>query len=289
MSEKCFVLMPFAKEFKEVYEKIYKHVCKDNNIECWRVDERHSPGSITKDIIDGILDADMIIADLTAKNANVFYELGFAHSTGKPVIMTAQNKNDIPFDINSYRVIFYEQSITGRDELLEKLDLVIKDLLNTPRHINNPVRDAMNERELIIQHLTHPVLDKPKIKQLIKLHQASVAHRAFAVIDDTLYRLEANKNLYVLDELTDDLYDRIAESKELCAGFSGRVIGDINEFLKEQFTRDDLKQVLQTMEDILLSEKYSRDEKRDRARLHIRLVERKFIRRIEHEIDRLET
>lgn len=287
---KCFVLMPFAENFREVYERIYKHICEDNNIKCWRVDERQSPGSITKDIIDGILDADIIIADLTSKNANVFYELGFAHSIGKPVILTAQNGNDVPFDIQSYRVIFYEQSIAGRDKLLKKLDLAIKELLNLnpPRDTNNPIRDALYERKLIIQHLSHPVLSKPLIKQLIKLHKASVAFRVFAVIDDTLYRHEANIDLLELEDLTDDLYDKIIESAELLAGFRGRVIGDIYEFLKQQFTKDDLRQVLQNMQDIILSKEHSRLEKRARARLHIWIIGGRFIRLIEDEIDKLE-
>ncbi|MCX7111370.1 MAG: hypothetical protein NTX45_14830 [Proteobacteria bacterium] len=55
--KKCFVLMPFDERFKEVYTDVYKVVCHDHGIECWRVDEISRPGSITKDIVEGILDA----------------------------------------------------------------------------------------------------------------------------------------------------------------------------------------------------------------------------------------
>ena len=89
-SKNCFVIMPFAQNYLEVYEEVYKPVCKENGIDCWRVDEISRPGSITKDIIEGIIEADIIIADLTSKNPNVFYELGIAHSVGNKTIMTAQ-------------------------------------------------------------------------------------------------------------------------------------------------------------------------------------------------------
>lgn len=73
--KKCFVLMPFKERLKEIYTEVYKPVCSENGIECWRVDEIARPGSITRDIVEGILDADIIIADLTTRNPNVFYGL----------------------------------------------------------------------------------------------------------------------------------------------------------------------------------------------------------------------
>src|SRR5688500_223780 len=99
--KRCFVLMPFADKLREVYDNVYRAVCSELNIECWRVDEVSRPGSITRDIVEGILDADIIIADLTTRNANVFYELGIAHVVGNKTIMTAQSVDDVPFDIGN--------------------------------------------------------------------------------------------------------------------------------------------------------------------------------------------
>lgn len=84
----CFVLMPFTQSLYEIYAQIYQPVCKRNNLYCWRVDELFRPGSISRDIMEGILDADVIIADLTGRNPNVFYELGIAHATGNKTIMS---------------------------------------------------------------------------------------------------------------------------------------------------------------------------------------------------------
>ena len=53
----------------------------------------------------------MLIAEITAPNQNVFYEIGYAHALNKPTILLAQRGKDLPFDIRSYRVIFYDDSI----------------------------------------------------------------------------------------------------------------------------------------------------------------------------------
>ena len=64
----------------------------------------------------------MIIADITTKNANVFFELGYAFARNKPVILLAK-KTDVPlpFDVSSFRVLFYEDSIGGKPKVEEGL------------------------------------------------------------------------------------------------------------------------------------------------------------------------
>lgn len=133
--------MPFAENYLEVYREVYKPVCEANGLDCWRVDEISRPGSITRDIIKGLIEADIVIADLTSKNPNVFYELGIAHSVGNKTIMTAQSTDDIPFDIGNYRVIVYEQSITGSKKLYANLERAIQDLLKAFDQTNNPFQE----------------------------------------------------------------------------------------------------------------------------------------------------
>lgn len=147
---RCLVLMPFATKYREVYEQVYKPTCADNGLDCWRVDEAPGPGSITKDILNGIIDADLLIADLSSRNANVFYELGIAHAAGNKTIMTAQSTDDIPFDIGNYRVVVYDQTISGAKKLQAKLDAAIKDVLRSPRQPNNPVQDLFASRSITL-------------------------------------------------------------------------------------------------------------------------------------------
>ncbi|GJM08443.1 MAG: hypothetical protein DHS20C11_07190 [Lysobacteraceae bacterium] len=133
---------------REVYENIYKPATAANQLSCWRVDEISRPGSITKDIVEGIFDADLIIADLSFRSANVFYELGIAHCSGNKTIMTVQDIKDVPFDIANYRVLEYSQTIAGSKKLMSDLDSAIKELLAALDRTNNPIQDAMAGRRL---------------------------------------------------------------------------------------------------------------------------------------------
>lgn len=135
--------MPFSKELKEIYTDVYKQLCDEKDIDCYRVDEISRPGSISKDIIEGILSSDIVIADLTNQNPNVFYELGIAHCIGNKTIMTAQNIDHVPFDIRDYRVIIYKHNLTGCKELKTNLSNAIDELLTALDRTNNPVQDVL--------------------------------------------------------------------------------------------------------------------------------------------------
>lgn len=147
--KKCLVLMPFAEQYREVYTEVYKPTCARLGLDCWRVDEISRPGSITRDIVEGILDSDVVIADLTSRNANVFYELGIAHSTGNKTIMTVQTMADIPFDIANYRVLVYEQTISGSRKFSRELEKAIQELLAALDRTNNPLQEVLSHRNTI--------------------------------------------------------------------------------------------------------------------------------------------
>lgn len=176
--------MPFAAEYHEVYEQVYKPVCHDNGFHCWRVDEVDTPGSITKDIINGIVDADLIIADLTSKNPNVFYELGIAHCTGNKTIMTAQSTKDIPFDIGNYRVIVYEQTITGGKKLYTRIDTAIKKLIKSLEQTNNPVQEVYSQRNLTRLSRKKLLLEAIRVDWLKKDFREIIAKENIVYIDD---------------------------------------------------------------------------------------------------------
>ncbi len=120
----CFVIMPFAHKFNKVYE-IFKNTLQSEkiNLMCVRGDDVHRP-HILQTILDQIIESEFIIADLTDLNANVFYELGLAHSVkemGK-VVMVAQDIKFVPFDLKQFRCILYEDSDEGLNELKDDLE-----------------------------------------------------------------------------------------------------------------------------------------------------------------------
>jgi nucleoside 2-deoxyribosyltransferase len=98
----------------------------------YRVDEVYRPGIILQDIITGIAESEVIVAEITPPNANVFYELGYAHALSKPTILLAERGKELPFDIKSYRCIFYDNTIRGKKEVELNLRRHLASILQEP-------------------------------------------------------------------------------------------------------------------------------------------------------------
>lgn len=106
--ETCFVMMPFGNWFDKYYQDIYVPAIREAGFEPVRADELFSSGSVVEQIWEQIKKARLLLADLTERNANVFYELGLAHAAKKPVVFTAPKVEDVPFDLRHLRVIIYD-------------------------------------------------------------------------------------------------------------------------------------------------------------------------------------
>jgi hypothetical protein len=94
-----FVLMPFDSSFDDIYKFGIKGAADEVGAYAERVDEQMYSGGILDRIFNQISKADAIIADMTGRNPNVFYEVGYAHALGKVVLLLTQNADDIPFDL----------------------------------------------------------------------------------------------------------------------------------------------------------------------------------------------
>lgn len=119
----AFVAMPF-KDFDHVFEKIVRPVGELAEIVLG--DARSGPGSITSQIERQIRDADVVIAEVTATNPNVFFEVGFAMALSKPVILVAKRKRRLPFDVQSYRCVYYDPTPEGMTRAAADLALEVK-------------------------------------------------------------------------------------------------------------------------------------------------------------------
>jgi len=105
----CFVVMPFVKPIGDHYEKIYTTAIAKAGLRPIRADnEIFGTGKIMDQIWSGINAARILVAELTTRNANVFYELGLAHALRKPVVLVCSNEADVPFDLHHIRVIYYD-------------------------------------------------------------------------------------------------------------------------------------------------------------------------------------
>lgn len=131
----CFVLMPFdkpearEKPFMRVY-KVIRSTVRKAGLKCKRADEIFGVKPIVQDIWESINKAALIIADLTGRNANVFYEAGLSHALPKKVILLAQTMDDVPFDVRHIRIIVYKNSDSGRRKLDKELYKTIKSTLD---------------------------------------------------------------------------------------------------------------------------------------------------------------
>ncbi|MFH1373033.1 MAG: hypothetical protein ABII79_04480 [bacterium] len=118
---KAFVVMQFSTLYNELYDDVIIPVCEDYRIKAIRVDEVCGPGLIIADIITQIIESQLIIAEITPENPNVYYEIGYAHALGKPTILIAEENTQLPFDLSPFRVLFYENSISGKKRIEEGL------------------------------------------------------------------------------------------------------------------------------------------------------------------------
>jgi hypothetical protein len=76
-----------------------------------------------------LMEARVVVADLTTKNPNVFYELGLAHTLGHEVVLLTQNMDEIPFDLRHLRCHDYTPDTSGLSVLRQKLHLAFNELL----------------------------------------------------------------------------------------------------------------------------------------------------------------
>ncbi len=123
-----FVLMPFREEFNDIYKFGIKGAAEDVGAYSERVDEQDYTESMLERIYNQINKADVIVADMTGQNPNVFYEVGYAHALNKIVLLLTQNSNDIPFDLKHRPHIVYGGQIEQlRTKLAQKLKWAINE------------------------------------------------------------------------------------------------------------------------------------------------------------------
>lgn len=153
-ADRCFVVMRIGKEgsddhshFRALYDEFIKPMVAECGYTVVRADDFEKGGAITSDIIRELASSDLVIADLTDLNPNVFYELGVRHSlVGRGTIMIVDDArtSSIPFDIGAYRVLKYTTDMKGLGKLREGLRRFIlgfRDGDNDDR--DNPVHDIL--------------------------------------------------------------------------------------------------------------------------------------------------
>lgn len=134
------VLAPFAPALSTVYREHILRSGRELGLTIARADDFFQAGTVIKGIWDAVNSARLLIADCTDRNPNVFYEVGLAHVVGKPVVFVTQREADVPFDVQHYRYILYENTPEGLMEFDETLRRTLIDELQLTGHLTRPPR-----------------------------------------------------------------------------------------------------------------------------------------------------
>lgn len=144
-----FTLMPFDKEFDDIYALGIKAAADEAGAYAERVDEQIFHESILTRIYNQISKADLVVADMTGRNPNVFYEVGYAHALGKPVFLLTQMANDIPFDLKHFPHVVYGGRITElKTALRQRIKWSIENPSGVARNASSDIKLHVNGKVL---------------------------------------------------------------------------------------------------------------------------------------------
>lgn len=116
-----FVIMPFNKDFNDVWKGGIEKGAKAEGFNPLRIDLLNKSTNITDDIIESIEKCQIAIVDVTGNNPNVMFELGYTMASSKPNIIISQSVEYLPFDIRNIRTIVYSNTWSGIEELRQKV------------------------------------------------------------------------------------------------------------------------------------------------------------------------
>ena len=159
----CFYITPIGEENSEhrkhsdlFLEAIVEPALKQIGLEVKRADHIDKPGTITKQIIEYISKAKLVIADLSFHNPNVFYELALRHAFRLPTVQIIRKADRIPFDLNQTRTIVIDT--TDIYSLVPKIETYrseitnqVRQVLNDPDAVDNPIVTVFPKLSIKIQ------------------------------------------------------------------------------------------------------------------------------------------
>lgn len=255
-AKKCFVIMPISDvegydkgHFDRVYNYIVVPVCRQAGYEAFRADGTSKTNVIIIDILRNVVNCDMAICDLSARNPNVFYELGFRQAFNKKTVLMKDERTDRPFDISSIRSLNYDSSLR-----IDLVDKAIKELSKALLETHSMTEDEPNSLLKLLS------IDNPA--KLPKKHELSddstIILQAIHDLSDDMqrnlrkrrmipYRSDVLPQRYILPnadvaKVGDHLYDKDLEKElgEIIEIIDGGIVmknpdGEIGFFTDESF------------------------------------------------------
>lgn len=164
---KCFVVSPIGAEGSEVransdklFKYIIKPVCESCDFDPIRVDQLNDANSITQTIIEHLENADLVIADISGHNPNVFYEMGYRARTKKPMIHLKTKGENLPFDVNTIRTLDYDLTdLDSVDEVKGRLQKTIESFAYTDSSEELDMEEPTDNLSASIMPVLYQILD----------------------------------------------------------------------------------------------------------------------------------
>ena len=156
----CFVVSPIGETDSEIRsnaDKLFKYiispVCESCGFEPVRVDQINDSDSITQTIIDKLLSSELVIADISWHNPNVFFEMWYRKCTDKPIIHLKKKGETIPFDVNTVRTFEYDLTdLDNVEETKKRLEQTIG-TFSFENKTNALGQDEENNKQLFFQSI----------------------------------------------------------------------------------------------------------------------------------------
>lgn len=149
----CFIVTPIGPDNSEIRRStdgllraVLEPVLKDKGYKVEVAHEIDTPGSITDQVINRILESELVVANLTGLNPNVMYELAIRHCAALPVIVVAEKGTNLPFDIVAERTVFYSNDMHGVVDLIANLKRVVTGIEGKDVGVDNPVYRAHHSK-----------------------------------------------------------------------------------------------------------------------------------------------
>ncbi|MCI9052197.1 MAG: nucleoside 2-deoxyribosyltransferase [Lachnospiraceae bacterium] len=189
--KRCFVISPIGdagtdirKNADQLYQHIIMPVCEKCGFSTQGVDELNTSDSITQEIFDVLNEYELVIADLTGHNPNVFFEIGYRTKSQKPIIYLNSKNEIIPFDMSTIRTFEYDLTdldmvIATKDRLEQvimnfKYDEVKEIKKNNVSFENNMIVASLNDIQYKVDILAEEIRKKENetIKTVIEIFNA---------------------------------------------------------------------------------------------------------------------
>lgn len=219
----CFVIMPISDvdgyekgHFGRVYEYLIKPACEAVGYKVDRADDTPKTNMIILDILQKAVKYDMAICDISSRNANVFYELGFRQAFNMKTVLIKDKKTVMPFDISSIRTLSYSESL--------RIDEVEKGRADIQKALEETEKADFNDVNSLISLLSINKAEIPK-QQNLSVDTSIILN----AISDLKSRVESKPNRsYMINEQFISIDDYVSFMNEednflICGRFMGEV------------------------------------------------------------------